>query len=151
VGTIKNIEEKEILGSKAIFVTMYFDRDDLKLTVGQKNLDSKIREVLDEEEAREVLDYLASCGAKLSKNWRARNKNNQERLTSGDPKALCDLIKGLIQLKRSKGGELSNSDRAQLNRAVEILAEELFFSLERDSVTNLMEEIRHTCRATLAA
>ena len=151
MGTIKAIEEKEILGSKAVFVTMYFDREDLKLMVGRKNLNDQIREILDEDEAREVLDYLTSCTTVLSKNWKQRNKNNQERLTSGDPKDLCHLIRGLIQLKKTRGGQLSNSDRGQLNRAVDLLAEELFFALERDSVDTMMEEIRTTCRESLAA
>jgi CarD family transcriptional regulator, regulator of rRNA transcription len=125
---------------------MHFERDDLKLTVGRKNLDDQIREILDEDEAQEVLEYLSSCETDLSENWKKRNKNNQERLTSGDPKDLCDLIHGLIQLKKKRGGDLSNSDRSQLNRAVEILAEELFFALERESIDNVMEEIRSTCR-----
>lgn len=130
---------------------MYFDRQDLKLTVGRKNLDDQIREILDEEAAKEVMDYLSTCKGKLSKNWKQRNRNNQERLTSGDPKELCVVIKGLIALKKQRGGDLSNSDRSQLNRAVEILAEELFFSLERESLDNVMEEIRHTCLQSIAA
>lgn len=130
---------------------MYFDRQDLKLTVGRKNLDDQIREILDEEEAKEVMDYLSTCKGMLSKNWKQRNRNNQERLTSGDPKELCVMIKGLIKLKKQRGGDLSNSDRSQLNRAVEILAEELFFALERESLDNVMDEIRQTCLEAIAA
>ncbi len=130
---------------------MYFNRDDLKLTVGRKNLEAQIREILDEEEAKEVLEYLATSTATLSQNWKQRNRNNHERLTSGDPKELCDLIKGLTQLKKKRGGDLSNSDRTQLARAIEILAEELFFALERGSVELVMDEIRETCQNNLAA
>lgn len=130
---------------------MYFDRQDLELTVGRKNFDEQIREILDEESAKEVLSYLATCQGKLSTNWKLRNRNNQERLTSGDPKELCELIKGLSNLKKQRGGDLSNSDRLQLNRAVEILAEELFFALERESLDNVIEEIQHTCQQSVAA
>lgn len=130
---------------------MYFDRQDLELTVGRKNLDEQIREILDEQSAKEVMNYLATCEGELSKNWKLRNRNNQERLTSGDPKELCILIKGLSNLKKQRGGDLSNSDRLQLNRAVEILAEELFFALERESLDNVIDEIRDTCLHSVAA
>ena len=151
IGTIKSIEEKEILGSKAVFVTMYFDREELKLTVGRKNLDDQIREVLNEDEAETVLEYLSNCDAKLAKNWKKRSRNNQERLTSGDPMKLCDVIRGLLLLKHKRKGDLSNSDRRQLNRALELLAEELVHALGRDSLEHMMEELRETCKTTIAA
>jgi RNA polymerase-interacting CarD/CdnL/TRCF family regulator len=130
---------------------MYFDREELKLTVGRKNLDDQIREVLDEKEAEAVMEYLANCDTKLAKNWKQRSRNNQERLTSGDPKELCDVIRGLLLLKHKRKGDLSNSDRGQLNRALEMLAEELVYALGRESVDNMVEELRETCRETIAA
>ena len=130
---------------------MYFDREDLKLMVGRKKLDEQIRAVIGKEEANEILEYLSTCTTILSKNWKQRNKKNQERLTSGDPKDLCDLIRGLLQLKKNRGGDLSGSDRAQLSRALEILAEELVLALDRECVDNVMEEIRTTCLDSLAA
>lgn len=151
IGTIQNIEEKEILGSKAVFVTMYFDREGLQLTVGRKNLDEQIREILDRKQAKEVLEYMRTRGPELATNWKKRNRNNHERLTSGDPKALCDVVSGLLMLQHKRKGELSNSDRQQLNRALELLAEELAFALKRDSLEELIDEIRETCRATIAA
>lgn len=130
---------------------MYFDREELKLTVGKKNLDEQIREVLDEGEAEKVLDYLGNCDTKLAKNWKTRNRNNQERITSGDPMQLCDVVRGLLMLKHKRKGDLSNSDRMQLNRALELLAEELVHALDRDSMEDMMEELRGTCRSTIAA
>jgi RNA polymerase-interacting CarD/CdnL/TRCF family regulator len=130
---------------------MYFDREELKLIVGRKNLEEQTREVLDEKEAEAVLEYLASCETKLAKNWKKRSRNNQERLTSGDPKELCDVIRGLILLKHKRKGDLSNSDRGQLNRALEMLAEELVFALGRESIESMVEELRTTCRTTIAA
>ena len=151
IGTIKSIEEKELLGSKAIFVTMYFIREDLKLTVSRKNLEREIREILSEAEGEKILQHLANCEKDLSDNWKTRNRNNQERLTSGDPYELCEVIKGLSALKKKKKGELSNSDRTHLNRALEMLAEELCIALEKTSTEDMMAELREACQLGSAA
>jgi RNA polymerase-interacting CarD/CdnL/TRCF family regulator len=64
---------------------------------------------------------------------------------------LCDVIRGLLLLKHKRKGDLSNSDRRQLNQALELLAEELVHALGRDSLENMMEELRETCKTTIAA
>lgn len=130
---------------------MYFDREELKLTVGKKNLDDQIRETLSEEEAEAVLEYLENCDTKLAKSWKKRSRNNHERLISGDPKKLCDVIRGLLLLKHKRKGDLSNSDRKHLNRALEMLAEELVHALDRESIEEMMAELRDTCNSGIAA
>jgi RNA polymerase-interacting CarD/CdnL/TRCF family regulator len=130
---------------------MYFDREELRLTVGRKNLEQQTREVLNEKEAEAVLEYLANCDVDLAQNWKLRNRNNQERLTSGDPKELCNVIRGLLMLKAKRKGDLSTGDRGQLTRALEMLAEELVHALGRDSVESMVDELRDTCNTNIAA
>jgi CarD family transcriptional regulator len=140
IGTIRAIEEREILGAKAVFVTMHFEREGLNLTVGQKSLESQTRDVLTEAEGEKIMQHLASSEEALSGDWKTRNKGNQERLTSGDPYQLCEIIRGLGALKK-KRGELSNTDRAQLARALDLLSEELTIALEKTSTEEMLAEI----------
>lgn len=119
------------------------------MTVLKKNLDDQVREVLSEDEALEIIEYLSSYDQKLAKNFKARNRNNQERLTSGDPRQLCAVAKGLIRLKRSRKS-LSNSDRAQLHRALHLLAEELAAVLDEEPAA-MEDKIREVCLDSLAA
>lgn len=129
---------------------MYFDREDLKLIVGRKNLETQIREILKEEEAEKIMKYLTTCETDLSTNWKTRNRNNQERLTSGDPYELCEVIKGLVALKQKRKGELSTSDKMQLNRALDLLAEELTIALEKSSTEDMLAELKEASRVTAA-
>lgn len=149
IGVIKSIQEKEILGSKAIFATLYFKREELKMTVPMGQLERLVRAVMDETKANEVLAYLEAWNDSLSSSWKMRKKNNQERLTSGNPMELCIVAKGLIRLNREKGS-LATSDREQLQRSLEILAEELSAALggEMEPMKERLEQVCHkTCEA----
>lgn len=150
IGTIRAIEEKEILGSKAEFATLYFPYEELKLTILEKDLDEQVREILTEEEAQEIIEYLSNFDEKLAKNWKRRNRNNKDRLTSGDPRELCEVAKGLMRLKSRRKAPLSNSDRAQLQKAFRLLAEELGKVLDEE-VETMEEKLREACLDSLAA
>ncbi|HIB66056.1 MAG TPA: hypothetical protein EYO33_13330 [Phycisphaerales bacterium] len=150
IGTIKAIEEKEILGSTAVFATLYFENSEMKLTVLKKDLDEQVREILSEEEALEILNYLGSHDETLAQNWKTRNRKNKERLTSGDPRELCTVAKGLLMLKQKKNGMLSTADRNQLQKALNLLAEELARALDEDP-QNMEDKLREVCMDSMAA
>jgi RNA polymerase-interacting CarD/CdnL/TRCF family regulator len=116
----------------------------------KKDLDDQVREILTEDEAHEIIEYLSSFDDKLAKNWKKRNRNNKERLTSGDPRELCAVAKGLMKLKNKRKAPLSNGDRAQLQKAFRLLAEELGRVLDEEP--EIMEEkLRETCIDSIAA
>lgn len=150
IGTIKAIEEKEILGSTAVFATLYFEDSEMKLTLLQKDLDEQVREILSEDEAMEILNYLGDEDHKLNKNWKVRNRNNKERLTSGDPRELCIVAKGLLRLKKKKNGVLSTADRNQLQTALNLLAQELGRALDEDP-SSMEDKLREVCMDSIAA
>lgn len=150
IGTIKSIEEKEILGSKAIFATLYFENSEMQLTLLQKDLDEHVREILTEEEALEIINYLSQEVLELAGNWKTRNQKNKERLTSGDPKDLCVVAKGLMELKKKKNGMLSTADRSQLQKALDLLAEELGHALNEEAA-RMEEKLREVCLDSIAA
>lgn len=141
---------KEFLGTKGEFATLYFPHQQMNLSILRSDLDDQVREILTEDEAHEIIEYLCDFDEKLAKNWKSRNANNQERLTSGDPRELCQVAKGLMRLKSNRDKPLSNTDRNQLKKALRMLAEELGRVLgEKAEVMNA--RLREACRDSLAA
>lgn len=122
----------------------------MRLSVRRDDLEDQVREILTEEEAHEIIDYLARFDEKLAKNWKKRNANNKERLTSGNPREVCQVAKGLMRLKKQRKKPLSNSDRRQLQKAFRLLAEELGRVLDEEAEV-MEDKLREACRDSLAA
>lgn len=111
-------------------------------------LDEHVRDPLGSKRAQKVLEHLRECPATLSNKWKTRKRKNQERLASGDPYELCQLIKGLIA--RSHQRPLANSDRIQLSKATEMLSLELAHALGKDP-EKMSERLEAICEEELAA
>ena len=89
----------------------------------QKDLDKTVRNPIDANEAKKLLDHLQNWKGKVSGQWKARANANQEAMDRGDPYGYAEVYKGLSILEAE--GTLRASDRAHLNQSLEFLAEEL--------------------------
>ena len=138
------------MGTKLKLTTLYFPHEGLRLSLRRDDLEDQVREILTEEEAHEIIGYLAGFDEKLAKNWKRRNANNKDRLTSGDPREVCQVAKGLMRLKKQRKKPLSNSDRRQLQKAFRLLAEELGRVLDEEAEV-MEDKLREACRDSLAA
>ena len=63
----------------------------------------------------------------MASNWSRRFKNNMEKLHSGDPYQVAEVVKNLSIRERQKG--LSAGEKRMLAQARRILVSELVFSL----------------------
>ena len=131
IGQVTRFEKKELLGSELRFAILYFSREKLEVSLPANRLEEAVRNPLTAAKAKELLDGLEECEEKPDKNWKSRNRANQERLKSGDPQEVFKVFSTLEQLKRSKGS-LNNSDRKQRALAMDLLIEELSMVLELD-------------------
>ncbi|MCA9779115.1 MAG: hypothetical protein KC800_20445, partial [Candidatus Eremiobacteraeota bacterium] len=113
IGTVRDYDKKELLGSEYKFAILFFPREELQISLPAKKLDDTVREPLSESKARELLGEMSEVQESLSKSWKIRSRKNQERLASGDPLQLYQVYRGLLEL-RSQKGSLNNSDRKQL-------------------------------------
>lgn len=142
IGTIRDVQVKELLGSKIKFAILYFEREQLEMMVPIGDLPAKVRSPIDESQAQKVLTHLEEWDGNLAKEWKTRNRRNQERLESGDPMELSHIVKGLTVLQEKKG-RLNSSDQRQLDRSLALLAEELAVAL--GTTPEAMNERLATC------
>lgn len=75
----------------------------------------------------------------LSNSWKVRNRNNLERLASGDPVQLLTVFRGLYDIKE-QAGTLNLSDRKQLNLALSLLADEFSYAF-KESIDETKERL----------
>jgi RNA polymerase-interacting CarD/CdnL/TRCF family regulator len=148
IGVIQSFQEQELLGAKSVYATLYFDDQGLQVTVAQNRLEQQVRPLMDEAAARGLMPYITDLKAHPEEAWKLRQKENHERLSSGDPLELCAVAKGLIRLRSQR--PLAASDTAQLKRSLDLLSEEICMVLggSRDQISR---ELEQACLASLSA
>lgn len=147
IGTIQAIQKVELLGSIREMVSIQLSNG-MQLMLPSKDLHDCVREPLARAHAERVLEHLKACPSNLAGDFKVRSRRNQERLASGDPFQLCELVKGLLWRARQR--PLANGDREQLHKAKELLAHEIAHVFERDHKL-VAEELETICRKGFAA
>lgn len=127
VGTVQDIEKKEILGQRMEFAILEFPEEDLELMLKLNGPTDEVRPVMDREKAEKTLEYLMDWDGKLASNWRKRRRLNKERIQSGEVEQLCHVLKGLAKMSRRR--ELPRGDQRQYERSMSLLAQELACAL----------------------
>lgn len=140
IGVLRSIETPENAPAPPVFATLHIPRQGLDLAVPKTTFDRRIRPLMTETEAGEVLSYIASLRELAEPVWRKRQRDNQERLGSGDPLEICAVAKGLIRLRSQ--GVLGAGDKAQLKHSLQLLADELSFVLggEQEQMVSRLEQ-----------
>jgi CarD family transcriptional regulator len=92
-----------------------------------KTEDVGLRQVVSKQEVKKILEVLREDESKMASNWSRRFKNNMEKLHSGDPYQVAEVVKNLAIRERQKG--LSAGEKRMLAKARQILVSELVFSL----------------------
>lgn len=147
LGELKEYDTKEMLGTEYKFAILFFPRQKLEISLPSKNLDDTVRKPLGPAKAKALLEQMEEVEMTLDKNWKSRNRNNLERLSSGDPMEIFQVYQGLSTIKSQKG-TLNNSDRKMHQLSLDLLVEELAFALNKsdDEMTTILEN-----RATASA
>lgn len=126
-GVIVSIEEKRILNENHQYYVVKMPVGDMKVMLPINNVDEiGVREIVDGEEANNVIKLFGECGEDDNNNWNKRYRENIERLKSGDLRQVAWVTKTLIL--RDKKKSLSNAERKMLNNSKNILISELVLS-----------------------
>jgi CarD family transcriptional regulator len=125
---ITEISERDFLGETKKYLVLRLAYGDLTLMVPvDKTEDVGLRQVVSKQEVKKILDVLREDESKMASNWSRRFKNNMEKLHSGDPYQVAEVVKNLSIRERQKG--LSAGEKRMLAQARRILVSELVFSL----------------------
>lgn len=130
-GVIESIEEREILGKKQRYYVMKMPVGDIKVMIPTSNAeDVGIREVIDKDDVKQVLDALEGDYTYMNANWNKRYRENLDKIKSGDIFEVADVVRNLAYRDKEKG--LSTGERKMLNNAKQILVSELVLANEMD-------------------
>lgn len=130
VGTIRSIRTRSISGhAAASYVELYFERDDLTMTVLEDDLPDAVRNLISSGEAWELLGQAHAWSGEAEAQWKVRANAHQAAIDSGDPYEYMKVLKELAKLE--SGGPLSSSDRVHLSKSLCLLTEELAHALKK--------------------
>ena len=124
---IDEIREKEFLGEKRKYLVLRVVYGDLTVLVPTDSTDQVgLRPVVSKNEVKKVLKVLTEDESSVAANWSRRFKNNLEKLHSGDPYEVAEVLRNLAIRDREKG--LSAGEKRMITKARQILISELAFA-----------------------
>ena len=123
-GEIQDIEEKEILGEIRSYYIMDVPNEDMEIIIPVDNMeDIGIRDVISRDEIDKVMDVLKAPSSEMSGNWNHRNRENMEKLKTGDIFEVAEVVRNLVRIEREK--HLSTGEKKMLANAKQILSSEI--------------------------
>ena len=127
-GVIEAIEEKDVLGKKQSYYVMKMTfSTEMKVMIPMRGCEEiGVRYVIDKAEGQKVLEAFRSAPIGENNNWNKRQRENMQKIKSGDIYQVLGVVKELMYRDKSKG--LSTSERKMLNNAKQIMISELVLS-----------------------
>jgi len=123
-GVIEDLEIKEVLGEKRKYFILRMPIGDMKVMVPVENIEEVgVRDIITEEQVKEIFDILRDNKSKMPDNWNRRYRANLDYIKTGDIYKIAEVVRNLSILDKEKG--LSTGERKMLNDAKKILFSEL--------------------------
>lgn len=146
-GIIKDIKKIVLAGVEREYFVVCFIVGNMISDIPVDGCDKiGIRDVIDKAEAKKVLDFFRSYEIGNDINWNKRQRENMEKLKSGDIYRVAGVLKELMCREKRKG--LSTSERKTLGSARQIILSELIMS--QVAGENDIELILDECAAEAA-
>ena len=132
-GVIQDIETKDILGEERKYYILKLPYNDMDVMIPVDNCeDIGIRQIVSEEEMEGAMEVLAGESTPMHKNWNKRQRDNLDKLKTGDVKEVAEVVRNLLRSEREKG--LSAGEKRMLANARQIFESELLMVLDVTSV-----------------
>jgi CarD family transcriptional regulator len=124
VGTIENISSRSFGAQFEKFYLLRLVYSSMTVMVPFSNVDIiGLRKVTRNAEIARVLAFLSSGSCRFHADWKARFKENSEKMLSGSLLCVAEVLKGLLLLQIEK--PLSFREKKMLDRARHMLVTEL--------------------------
>ena len=139
---IEAIETRVIKGEPKEYLVLRVAQGDLTVRVPADSLDMVgVREVVGEEGLSKVFDVLRAPHTEEPTNWSRRYKANIEKLASGNPLKVAEVVRDLWRRERERG--LSAGEKRMLGKARQILVSELALAenTNEDKAETILDEV----------
>jgi CarD family transcriptional regulator len=124
VGTIENISSRAFGSAYEKFYLLRFGSNSVTVMVPFSNAATiGLRRVTKDREISRVLSFLANGWCDVNSDWKARFKENSEKMLSGNLLKVAEVFKGLLSLQLEK--PLSFREKKMLERARHMLVSEI--------------------------
>ena len=140
-GIIENIEEKTVLGEARQYYILRVHHGNMQVMVPVDGSDQAgLRNIIDPSYIPEVMEVLGGESTPMDENWNRRNRENMERLKTGDIKEVAAVVRNLTRVDRVR--KLSTGEKKLLLNAKQILSSEISFSNHDDEekVVEMIEQ-----------
>ena len=98
---IEELREKEFLGETRTYLVLRVAYGDLTLMIPTDSTEQVgLRSVVSKNEVKKVLKVLTEEESSMAANWSRRFKNNMEKLHSGDPYQVAEVLRNLAIRER---------------------------------------------------
>ena len=126
-GEIEAIEERVVLGKKQSYYIMRMPYEDMTVMIPKEGCEKiGVRYIIDEAEAKKVLEAFRTERISEDENWNRRQRENVVKIKSGDIYEVLSVVKALMIREGTKG--LSTSERKMLNMSRKIMVSEIVMS-----------------------
>ncbi len=122
-GIIEAIEEKMILGQTKSYYILHIPHGNMQVMVPVDNDAAGLRGIVEPGVIPRVRDVLAAESTFMDSNWNRRNRDNMEKLKTGDICQVAEVVRNLIRVDRVK--KLSTGEKKLLLNARQILVSEI--------------------------
>ena len=150
---IEELRDREFLGEKRKYLVLRVAYGDLTLMIPVDSTDEVgLRQVVSKNEVKKVLAVLREDESVMAANWSRRFKNNMEKLHSGDPYQVAEVLRNLAIRDREKG--LSAGEKRMIQKARQLLISELSYATgktEEDAETMIDEVLEDAHGGPVAA
>jgi CarD family transcriptional regulator len=124
VGTIENISSRAFGADYERFYLLRFGYNSVTVLVPFSNAANiGLRRVTKDREISRVLSFLSHGSCFVNPDWKARFKDNSEKMLSGDLLRAAEVFKGLLYLQIEK--PLSFREKKMMDRARYMLVSEI--------------------------
>ena len=140
-GIIEDIEEKKIMGDNKQYYVLLVPFGEMKIMIPCESCEQiGIREVMSEDEMTKVFETLSAETSEMSNNWNRRYRDNMEKLKTGEPASVAEVVRNLMRADTTK--KLSMGEKKMLANAKQILISEVVLVQETEvtEVTQTIEE-----------
>jgi CarD family transcriptional regulator len=143
VGRIMDIKEKPFKDGKLLYYTIYLEFSDMTVMVPvDKATELGIRAIVPKDQAEQALVFISEEYAPIPSDWKLRYQMNLDLLKKGSVLDIASVVRSLYH--RSKIKELPILERKLYDSALNLLQDEISFSLNKDK-----DEIAELIRARL--